>query len=263
MDVTERLDALCAAAGLQLDSVKPSVVARMRLLAEHTKTITDCEHMMSRARNVFRYYDTTKPSEAFSEIERRIVLLGCLFSDIGKTGPRNADARGQMLIVEMFAVEGVRDETQPVMQFLRTQFPADADDRLGRFVALGLDPQMSIREFWNLHSPWTLEIVEGGGLPAEVVAAAATHHLLDNVNPGSIVGADDSFTRSFGDNKTFDRAEKLITLLDKYDAFRRRGRHSHDQAIAWLKDRVENNRRFRGDTEFLTLIADMDAAVRA
>jgi len=263
VDVMERLDAMCAAAGLHLDSVKPSIIARMRLLAEHTQTITDCEHMVSRARNVFRYYDTTKPSEAFSEIERRIVVLGCLFSDIGKTGPGNADARGQRLIVEMFAVEGVRDETQAVTQFLRTRFPADADERTGRFVALGLDPQMSMREFWNLHSPWTLEIIEDGGLPAEVVAAAATHHLLDDVNPGSIVAADHSFTRSFGDNKTFDRAEKLITLLDKYDALRRRGRRTHDQAIAWLRDRVENTRRFRGDTEFLRLITDLDAAVRA
>ena len=77
MDVMERVDAMCAEAGRHLDSVKPSVVARMRLLAEHTETITDCEQMVSRAHNVFRYYDTTKPSETFSEIERRIVVLGC------------------------------------------------------------------------------------------------------------------------------------------------------------------------------------------
>jgi hypothetical protein len=218
--------------------------------------------MVASARHVFRYYELNKPRDAFNEVERRIVVLGCVFSDIGKTGPVGADASGQRLVVEMFAVEGVRDDAQPVTQFLRTHFPAEAAERIRRFAALGLDPGMTIRAFWNLHSTWTLEIVEAGGVPAEVVAAAATHHLLDNINPKEIVGADRRFTRSFGGNAMFDRAEKLIILLDKYDAIRRRGRRTHDQAIAWLADRIENNGHFRGDAELLTLITDLDVALR-
>ena len=118
---------------------------------------------------------------------------------------------------------------------------------------------MTIREFWNLHSAWTLEILEGSGVPPEVVAAATTHHLLDEINPENIVAKDFRFTRAFGDNATFDRAEKLIILLDKYDAVRRRGRRSHDQAIAWLQNRVETNARFRDDPELSMLIADLHA----
>jgi len=262
-DTIQVLGAICAEAGFDLASVKPSVLARLQLLAEHTKTVSDCLQIIARALDVLAYYETTKPLEAFSELERRIVVLGCLFSDIGKTGPGSADASGQRLIVEMFDVEGVRDETQPVTQFLSTYFPADADERIRRFVALGLDPRISIREFWNLHSAWTLEIVETGGVPPEAIAAAAAHHLLDDVNPDAIVASDLSFTRPFGDNTAFDRAEKLIVVLDKYDALRRRGRRTHDQAVAWLRDRVENNPRFRGDVEFLTLIEDLDAVVRS
>jgi hypothetical protein len=148
------------------------------------------------------------------------------------------------------------------MQFLRTYFPADAEERIRRFAALGLDPKMPLREFWNLHSTWTLEIVEAGGVPPEVIPAAAAHHLLEDVNPGPIVAVDRRFTRSFGDNATFDRAEKLIIVLDKYDALRRRGGRTHDEAIAWLRDRVANNPHFRGDVELATLIADLDAVVR-
>ena len=96
----------------------------------------------------------------------------------------------------------------------------------------------------------------------EVVAAAATHHLLEDVNPDAIVGADRSFTRSFGDNAAFDRAEKLVILLDKYDALRRRARMTHERAIAWLRERIDKNAEFRGDGEFLSLIADLDSAAR-
>jgi hypothetical protein len=159
----------------------------------------------------------------------------------------------------MFAVEGVRDDGQSVARFLKASFPADADERIRRFASLGLAPTMTIREFWNLHSVWTFEILEASRVPLEVVAAATAHHLLEDVNPENLVGADGHFTRSFGDNASFDRAEKLIIVLDKYDAIRRRGGRNHDAAIAWLRDRVERNARFRDDAEFATLIAELEA----
>ena len=261
-DTIERLSAICAEFGFDLGSVKPALLARLRLLAEHSETVSDCERMVARVRDVFDHYETTKPSEAFSELERRIVVLGCLFSDVGKTGPGHADEDGQRLIVEMFAVEGVRDDQQPVSEFLRSHF-SDGDERIRRFTRLGLAPQMSIREFWNQHSGWTLQLVEASGVPPEVTAAAATHHLLDDVNPDSIVASDHRFTRAFGDNASFDRAEKLVILLDKYDALRRRGGRTHAQAIAWLRQRVDSNARFRGDVEFLTLITDLDTTLPA
>ena len=80
-------------------------------------------------------------------------------------------------------------------------------------------------------------------------------------NHGAIVASDHTFTRAFGDNAAFDRAEKLIILLDKYDALRRRGKRTHEQAISWLRERVENHARFRADPEFSSLIQALDDAV--
>lgn len=258
-DTIKRLAVLCAKVGFDLKSLSPSILGRLELLAEHTATVADSERMASMASAVFRHHEATRPDEAFSDAERRIVVLGCLFSDIGKTGPVNADLGGQRLIAQMFAVEGVRDDTQSVARFLKGHFPEDASDRIRRFTELGLDPEITIRQFWNLHSTWTLQITEASRVPAETIAAAATHHLLDEVNPDAIVASDHTFTRSFGDNASFDRAEKLIILLDKYDAVRRRGRQTHAHAIAWLRARVESNPRFHGDREFLSLIEDLDA----
>jgi hypothetical protein len=257
-DIPQRLRAACAEVGFDLGRVDPSVIARLELLAEVTQTVADCESMLAMARDFFRYYEQQKPLEVFSQVERRVVVLGCVFSDIGKTGPASANPNGQRLVVEMFAVEGVRDDQQAVAQFFRAHFPGEVDARLRRFRELGLEPSMTIRQFWNLHSTWTLEILERGGVPPEAVAAAATHHLLDDVNPQAIVGPDLLFTRPSGDNPTFDRAEKLIILLDKYDAARRRGHRGHAQTIDWLRERVENSRHFRGDAELLTLIADLN-----
>jgi hypothetical protein len=252
----------CAAIGFDLDGASSSLVERMRLLAEHSKTFDDARRTASYAERLFRHYETRRPAaEGFSALERQTVVLACLFSDIGKTGPEDADADGRRLIAEAFAVENVDDDTQPVERFLRTFFPADAELRVTRFAALGLDPSMSVRQFWNLHSGWTLAIVEAAGLPLEAVAAAATHHMLEDINPRAIVGEDDRFTRRFGENATFDRAEKLVILLDKYDAARRRGNRTHAEAIAWLRERIARSSRFHDDEDFLQLLADVDEVI--
>lgn len=189
-------------------------------------------------------------------------MIGTLFSDIGKTGPEDADAQGQQLVAEMYGVEGAPDSQAPVTQFFDTYFPTDAPDRIRRFRALGLDPDMSMREFWNLHSVWTLQILRGDGVPPGAVIAAAAHHLLENINPLAIVADDIRLKKSFEIGTFFDRPEKLVILLDKYDAVRRRSKHSHDEAIAWLKQLIANHPRFRDDREFFTLIDGLDAFVK-
>lgn len=259
--LVEQLRSHCSAVGFQLDGVDGALLERISLVGEGSQTFDDAIRMAQHAHRIFEHYEQTKPDAVFTPLERRTVVLGALFSDIGKTGPVEADAAARRLIVEMFAVENVRDDVQPVTTFLRSYFPSDAEDRITRFRALRLDPAMSIREFWNLHSAWTLAIAEAVGIPPEAVAAAATHHLLDDVNPGTIVGDDARFTRAFGDNASFDRAEKLVIVLDKYDAARRRGRLTHDEAIAWLRDRIAKNPRFRDDQELLELVGDADAAL--
>src|SRR4051812_23885366 len=84
-DPIERLRVQCAALGFDLEKADRSLVERMRLLAEHSKTFEDAKRMSSYAERIFRHYETTRPAEAFSELERQTVVLACLFSDIGKT----------------------------------------------------------------------------------------------------------------------------------------------------------------------------------
>lgn len=263
VDPVECLRALCAAVGFDLAGAQASVIERTRLLAQYSETVADSIRMAERAHEFFQHYERRKPADPFTAVEKRTVVLGCLFSDLGKTGPERASAEDMRLIVEMFSVEGVKDDQQTVAAFFETYFPEDHEARVARFRGLELDPSMSMRQFWNLHSGWTLSVAETAGLPLEAVAAAASHHLLDNVNPQAIVGEDQRFTREFGENVAFDRAEKLVIVLDKYDAIRRRGRRTHDQAITWLRERVAQNPRFRDDAELATLIGDLDEIAAA
>lgn len=257
-----RLRAICAVYGLELDAVGPHVLERMRLLSEATETVKDCERIVGLAQYVFQYYEEHVPQRRMTALEQKTVVIGSLFSDVGKTGPAGADAEGQRLISEMFAIERVPDEQMSVTSFFHRYFPSDETVRVRRFRALGLDPAMSMREFWNMHSAWTLHIIQDGGMPPEAVAAAATHHLLENVNPDAIVAHDGRFTRYFGGNERVDRPEKLVILLDKYDAARRRAGRDHAQAIAWLRRLVAKNAHFCSDAEFGALIDDLDLALR-
>jgi len=248
----------CSEFGLILDKLDATLLERFRVLAATTETVRDVQRIVHHACAVFGFYEQHKPAQRFTENEKRIVVIGSLFADIGKAGPLHANAHDQRLIAEMFSVEGVLDDQQSVAEFLRRTFPTDASARRERFAALGLDPQMTLRTFWNLHAGWTLEIIRHAGVPEEAVAAAATHHMLENVNPETIVGLDGRYSVDFGDNAAFDRAEKLVILLDKYDAMRRRTSSDHREAITWLRKRLSQHPKFHDDQEFLTLLEDMD-----
>lgn len=280
-----RLLQMLADFGADPDTVKPEVLARMRLLAETTETVRDCERAVAIAERVFARRAERKPAEAFTDLEKRTVALGSLFSDIGKTGPAGAAPEEQKIIAEMYAVEEVPFKeiaTMTVADFFRRYFPADAEERIRAFNNLALDPQtlsalkdadidrdpsrLTMRQFYDLHSFWTLDIIHDDGVPAEAVGAAATHHLLDladkrgRIQLDRIVGGDNRFLADFGENLSFDRAEKLVTILDKYDAARRRGKLSHADAITRVDTIIAESPRFADDEEFKELLSDLAAA---
>lgn len=208
-----------------------------------------------------------------------------MFSDIGKTGPADATPAEQKLITEIYAVEktppgGISVTT--TAEFFRFYFPADAEERIRQFQNLKFgsralaalknanvdrDPsRLTMRQFYDLHSFWTLDIIGNDGIPAEAVGAAATHHLLDladkagKVQIDDIVGGDNRFLANFGENPSFDRAEKLVTIIDKYDAGRRRGKLNHAEAIERVGKIIADSPRFADDEEFKSLLADFSVA---
>jgi len=245
--------------GLDKKEIGPQIIGRMKLLDKLTCFVADALAAIRYSDIIFNFYENT--NSPFSDGEKQIVKIGMLFSDIGKTGPARANKRQQRLIAEMFAVENVRNTEMPVREFLKKYFPKDVEMRIKTFKELGLDSLMPIRDFWNLHTSWTLEIISGDGVPPEAVAVAATHQLLEDINPEDIVGTDGHFTKYFGENTNFDRPEKLLILLDKYEAFRRRLGKSHQETIARVRGIIAENKRYADDEEFTALLKNMETAL--
>lgn len=250
--------------GVDIEKINPDIVRKLRLLNKETLTLKDEERAIRTARALFKYYQEKFPDNKFSDQEMRTVLVGTLFTDIGKTGPRNATPEQEEVVLDTYAVESIIDPKKTTLeQFVRDNFPEDADSRMAAFKEIGVEGDVTMREFYNLHSRWTLEIISGDGVPLEAVAGAASHHMLEDVNPEEIVGKDRRFTRYFGDNASFDRAEKLIIILDKYDAYRRRSKKDHKEAIELVRKRIESNPSFAGDEEFTSLLNNLDAMISA
>ncbi|MEX1063953.1 MAG: hypothetical protein WD898_01615 [Candidatus Paceibacterota bacterium] len=245
--------------GLDLKKINPNILRKLRLLNEKTDTLKDEERSIHVARSMFKYYEDNIAEGKFSEEEKRTVLIGTFFTDIGKTGPKDATPDQERLVLGVYDVENIGDPTKiSLAELINKSFPDDAEERLSKAKEMGLDGNMTMREFYNIHARWTLEIISGDGVPPEAVVAAATHHIIEGVNPGHIVGEDGRFTKYFGDNASFDRAEKLIILLDKYDAFRRRGGKNHAEAIQLFRAKVRSNPQFAGDKQFEELITNLD-----
>ena len=246
--------------GLDVEKMNPNIVRKLLLLNERTKTFKDEERSVHVARALFRYYEKNLSDRKFTDVEQRTVLIGTMFTDIGKTGPRNATPEQEELISDIYGVENIIDPKKVTLEgFINDNFPEDADDKLKVLEEMGVGRDITMREFYNLHPKWTLETISGDGVPPEAVAAAATHHMLEGINPEEIVGKDGRFTKYFGDNVSFDRAEKLIILLDKYDAYRRRGKKSHKEAIELVRDKIKSNPNFADDREFEELVDNLDA----
>lgn len=243
--------------GIDCEKLHPDILDRFVLLEKTTPTLDDERRAITYARALFHHYEKKDSEYIFTEREKHRVEIGTIFSDIGKTGPQNATLEQRRIIAEIFGIENHIDPSMSLSQFIVHFFPHDAYQRQQELLALNLDIQMSMRTFWNMHSEWTFDIITNGGVPTDIIPTAASHHRLEGVNPQNIVSDDDHLKEPFGENTKFGRPEKLVILLDKYDAYRRRGKLSHIAAIAALRDRIEHS-VYQHDAEFKKLIADME-----
>src|SRR3989344_615486 len=256
---------------LDVDKINPAILKRLNLLSSITNFIEEEKETIQYADRVFSYYENKKSNRIFDKLEKDTVKVGLAFADIGKSGPASANESQQALIIRLYNIEGVRDIKDQIQHFIRTRFPETAERDIELFKEMGLDPLMPIEKFWRLHSGWTLQIIEGDGIPKENLPSAALHHILegDNIelmdeqgNFKTIVDNGEIKLR-FGANASFDRAEKLVVLLDKYEAFLRRvAGMTHDSAIERLRQLLNKNQKYKNDPEFLELVDDVLVALK-
>src|SRR5690606_38852792 len=85
--------------------VDDRIKARLVLLAGKTETVRDELSAIHKADDVFGVAE--KRGHAYSEEEQRIVKIGTLFTDIGKTGPPEASLEQSQIFVDIYALENL------------------------------------------------------------------------------------------------------------------------------------------------------------
>lgn len=246
---------------LDVEKVRSSILERLDLLSVKSKFVDDEKTSIKYAEILFDFYREHKPKKVFSDEEKKIVELGIIFSDIGKSGPLEANREQQELIIRIFGIENVKNTEQVLEKIIREKFPNTAEEDLELLKQLGIDPIMlPIKDFWRLHSRWTKEIIEDDGVPHEAIPAAVLHHVFEGDN-NYLMDEEGNYIGEFGGpNRRFDRVEKLVVILDKYDAFRSRLGLNHKEALDRIREIVKTSERFKDDSEFLELIEDVEIA---
>lgn len=103
------VDDLFIEVGIDVKKINPNIVRKLRLLNKKTQTFKDEERAVRIAKALFQCYEKDFPDNKFSDQEMRTVLIGTIFTDIGKTGPRNATPEQEEVVANIYAIETVMD----------------------------------------------------------------------------------------------------------------------------------------------------------
>lgn len=195
--------------------------------------------------------------------------LACLFHDIGKSGPANAENRKQRYYIETlfnprlfnpksekFQGESPRDltigkaldlenlpEKEKIKKYLDTLTLHIYNKKNKEAVAEKLDlKKHKMIDLWREHDYWTRDLLrkyKNNQIEIEVAKIASTHHTLDGHDPEGIDG------NISGDSAAVEVIDKylILTLVDKYQAWVDRSGLSHDQAIEEIKKDIEDSKK--------------------
>lgn len=232
--------------GLLPDSLGEKLLQRYALLDQKTQTLDDERRAIGYADRLAGWQSERYSANRLDSEELKAVKLATLFTDIGKTGPKDASPEQQELITAMYGIdEKINPQTMTVHQYLERFFPKDAAHHLHTFSSMGLDAEMTMRSFFDLHAGWSYDLLKEGGAPLQTTATAAAHHFLEGVNPEGILDKEGNFTHP-EIARPLDEREIFVILFDKYDAARRRGKKTHEEAIQWIQqNRFNENPHFR------------------
>lgn len=196
-------------------------------------------------------------------VDKKQMVLCALLHDVGKAGPEQASEEARQLCVWLFhkqnnipnelkevkerqGVKAVDDREVKVMDLIHGSDYPDPDKARELLTSQGglnianLD-NVSMIDFWRMHVDWTYDILSkhiSKEVNEIVVLITASHHLLEGKNPAGI--AEDEVLL---ESQWLEIAEsyQVLTLVDKYQAFRQRSAFSHERAIEVLLTMVNGS----------------------
>lgn len=220
--------------------------------------IEDAHKMSALAEKIFYDRKTTIFVSTLNNQDLIHLKQAITLADIGKTGGPEANDEQSEIILKIFKANNVKNrETITVAEILKTAYKENWEEKLKILQELYDDKnfgEKKLIDFHNLHTYASVKhleaIKEKTGLNQKVIDMVARHHILDGVKIGKNSESNGNPTLSF--------ANKILIMIDKYDARRTRGKVSHQEAIKWLKEKIGQT-EYAHDEEFSAIIESIDA----
>lgn len=170
--------------------------------------------------------------------------LAALLHDIGKSGPAHANREEQEAVIKLYAIESINTPSCSVGDIVAERFDKQqAEELLGKLAACLVFPEMTMRQFWNLHAKWTYELLlkYPEGLNNHIQIIAGSHHLDNGISPHILLKTNaplkSDIIETLG-GEVNDLEERILMVVDKYQAVVRRGGVDHEAAIAWVRNNL-------------------------
>lgn len=239
----EELARLFRTIELDFAGLSDELQERVVTMNEHQKTMDDDAACARLAMAVKDYRQKTGNEDPLSTEDWQHVGIASMFTDTGKSGPREATGEQSRLINVMYGEDALlrpNPAAWTVERFLNEYIKSyDTKEALNLLGEVDIPPDMSMRDFYNLHAGWSYNLIKDEPrLSKDVKVMAGLHHLLEGVNPEGLVDLSDDTLQIPSLDRTVDEREIWVMLLDKFQARLRRGGVSEEAAVGWLRDYV-------------------------
>lgn len=194
--------------------------------------------------------------------------LSCLFHDIGKSGPPEADREQRFMVEQIFNpiyfnprrsefkkrnpkqirirealdIENFSNK-EKIKKYLQTLtlHIYDEEKNMLREEKLDLDKHTLI-DLWREHDYWTYQLLHKFGddqISEDLIIVSSTHHTLEGHDPAMIDGdiPNEAITLELLDKYL------ILTLVDKYQAFIERSGKTHQETIKILEKIIADSRK--------------------
>jgi hypothetical protein len=199
--------------------------------------------------------------------------LACLFHDIGKSGPANADHRQRYLIETLFnprlfnpkseKFKGKSPRDLTIDEALDIENMPEKEELKEYLNTLTLNIYNPGREeaeeekldlkkhkligLWREHDSWTRDLLRKNKnklIKEEIITVASNHHTLDGRKPVKEKGKkkDKNLISESTAVEVIDKYQILTNLVDKYQAWVDRSGLPHNEAIEKIKEYIEDSK---------------------